>query len=150
VFLLRLYFCSLLVFIKSKKNMEAINDLLQQLRLIVPAFDTSLIPRDSTGAYASSVHLIAGLLGVNPTYVKRQLDCRKIIANINENCTLTKLVGVRDRLLAGNAESLVRVLASCNHPEIQSIVAKLPLVLSVAPSPQAQNLFFNSCKKFVF
>jgi len=117
--------------------MEAIDNLLQQLRLIVPAFDTSLIPRDSTGAYASSVHLIAGLLGVNPTYVKRQLDCRKIIANINENCTLTKLVGVRNRLLAGKAESLVRVLASCNRPEIRSIVAKLPLVLSVAPGPQA-------------
>jgi hypothetical protein len=60
----------------------------------------------------------------------------------------------RNRIMVGNAESILRVLASCNRQEIIAIVARLPVVapvlqasvpmrspnrppLSVAPAPQA-------------
>ena len=40
----------------------AMNNLLQQLHDLVPTFNVASIPKDATGAYASPVHIIAGLL----------------------------------------------------------------------------------------
>jgi len=112
------------------------NDLLQQLHELVPAFNVASIPKDATGAYASPVHIIAGLLNVTPVYIQKILNI--IGANINGNCTKMKVIAdrieQRNRIMVGNAESILRVLASCNRQEIIAIVARLP---AVAPVPQA-------------
>lgn len=112
------------------------NDLLQQLHEIVPTFNVASIPKDATGAYASPVHIIAGLLNVTPVYIQKILN--GIGANINGNCTKMKVIAdrieQRNRIMVGNAESILRVLASCNRQEIIAIVARLP---AVAPVLQA-------------
>jgi len=112
------------------------NDLLQQLHEIVPTFNVASIPKDATGAYASPVHIIAGLIDVTPVYIQKILNI--IGANINGNCTKMKVIAdrieQRNRIMVGNAESILRVLASCNRQEIIAIVARLP---AVAPVLQA-------------
>ena len=114
----------------------AMNNLLQQLHDLVPAFNVASIPRDATGVYASPVHIIAGLLNVTPVYIQKILN--GIGANINGNCTKMKVIAdrieQRNRIMVGNAESILRVLASCNCPKIVAIVARLP---AVAPVQQA-------------
>ena len=121
------------------------NVLLQQLHKIVPAFNVASVPKDATGAYASPVHIIAGLLDKTPTYIQK-IICG-ICANVNANCTKMKVVvngtEQRNRIMVGDAESILRVLASCNRQEMAAIVAKLPVVAQasqapfVAPTPQA-------------
>ena len=112
------------------------NVLLQQLHKIVPAFNVALVPKDATGAYASPVHIIAGLLDKTPTYIQK-IICG-ICANVNANCTKMKVLlngtEQRNRIMVGDAESILRVLASCNRQEMAAIVAKLPVV---APAPHA-------------
>ena len=112
------------------------NNLLQQLHDLVPTFNAASIPKDATGSYASPVHIIAGLLNVTPVYIQKILNI--IGANINGNCTKMKVIAdrieQRNRIMVGNAESILRVLASCNRQEIIAIVARLP---AVAPVPQA-------------
>lgn len=114
----------------------AMNNFLQQLQDLVPAFDVASIPRDATGVFASPVHIIAGLLNVTPVYIQKILNI--IGANINGNCTKMKVIAdrieQRNRIMVGNAESILRVLASCNRQEIIAIVARLPAVATV---PQA-------------
>jgi hypothetical protein len=82
------------------------------------------------------VHIIAGLLNVTPVYIQKILNI--IGANINGNCTKMKVIAdrieQRNRIMVGNAESILRVLASCNRQEIIAIVARLP---ALAPVPQA-------------
>jgi hypothetical protein len=135
-----------LVFIlKTKMTAIAMNVLLQQLHKIVPAFNVASVPKDATGAYASPVHIIAGLLDKTPTYIQK-IICG-ICANVNANCTKMKVLlngtEQRNRIMVGNAESIMRVLASCNRQEMAAIVAKLPVVAPasqapfVAPTPQA-------------
>ena len=113
------------------------NVLLQQLHSIVPAFNIASIPQDATGVFASPVHIIAELLSKNPGYITRQLNSSKIIANINGNCAQMKLSvngePVCNKIMAGDANAILRVLVSCNRPEIAAIIFKLP-VLPQAPS----------------
>ena len=121
------------------------NDFLQQLQDLVPAFDVASIPRDATGVYASPVHIIAGLLDVTPEYIQTQLN--KICANVNAYCTkmfvTSKGKKKRNKIIVGDAESIMRVLASCNRQDMTAIVARLPAVAlnrpppSVAPVQQA-------------
>ena len=115
----------------------AMNVLLQQLHIIVPAFNVASVPKDATGAYASPVHIIAGLLDKTPTYIQK-IICG-ICANVNANCTKMKVLlngtEQRNRIMVGNAESIMRVLASCNRQEMAAIVAKLPVVVPVPQAP---------------
>ena len=112
------------------------NDLLQQLHDLVPAFDVASIPRNATGVFASPVHIIAGLLNNKLETIKKSLN--KLGANINGNCTKMKVfvngTEQRNTIMVGDAESIMRVLASCNRPDITAIVARLP---AIAPVPQA-------------
>ena len=113
------------------------NVLLQQLQEIVPTFNVASVPKDATGAYASPVHIIAGLLDKTPTYIQKIIY--GICANVNANCTKMKVVingtEQRNRIMVGNAESIMRVLASCNRQEMAAIVAKLPVVVPVPQAP---------------
>ena len=115
----------------------AMNVLLQQLQEIVPTFNVASVPKDATGAYASPVHIIAGLLDKTPTYIQKIIY--GICANVNANCTKMKVVingtEQRNRIMVGNAESIMRVLASCNRQEMAAIVAKLPVVVPVPQAP---------------
>jgi len=83
--------CLLFAFIFFKTKMEAIamNDLLQQLHDLVPAFNVASIPRDATSVFASPVHIIAGLLNNKVETNKKSLN--KLGANINGNCTKMKV-----------------------------------------------------------
>ena len=112
------------------------NNLLQQLHDLVPAFNVASIPRDASGVFASPVHIIAGLLNNKLETIKKSLN--KLGANINGNCTKMKVIAdrieQRNRIMVGNAESIMRVLASCNRPDMAAIVARLP---AVAPVQQA-------------
>ena len=114
----------------------AMNDLLQQLHDLVPAFNVASIPRDATGVFASPVHIIAGLLNNKLETIKKSLN--KLGANINGNCIKMKVfvngTEQRNTIMVGDAESIMRVLASCNRPDITAIVARLP---PVAPALQA-------------
>jgi len=124
------------------------NDFLQQLHDLVPAFDVASIPRDATGVFASPVHIIAGLLDVTPEYIQTQLN--KICANVNAYCTKMFVTSngkkKRNKIIVGDAESIMRVLASCNRPDMTAIVARLPAVAlnrpppSVAPAYQAPSV----------
>ena len=112
---------------------RAMNVLLQQLQEIIPAFNVASVPKDATGAYASPVHIIAGLLDKTPAYIQKIIN--NICANVNANCTKMKVIvngtEQRNRIMVGNAESIMRVLASCNREEMAAIVAKLPVVVPV-------------------
>ena len=114
----------------------AMNNLLQQLHDLVPAFNVASIPRDASGVFASPVHIIAGLLNNKLETIKKSLN--KLGANINGNCTkmfvTVNETAQRNRIMVGDAESIMRVLASCNRPDIAAIVARLP---PVAPVLQA-------------
>ena len=116
----------------------AMNDFLQQLHDLVPAFDVASIPKDSTGVYASPVHIIAELLNLKLETIKKLPE---ISANVNLNCTKMKVIvnGIEQRntIMVGNAVSIMRVLASCTRPDITAIVARLP---AVAPAQQASVL----------
>ena len=111
------------------------NDLLQQLHDLVPNFNVASIPKDATGAYASPVHIIAGLLNLKLETIKK---INEISANVNLNCTRMKVFAngteQRNTIMVGTAESIMRVLASCNRPNMAAIVARLP---AVAPVQQA-------------
>ena len=115
----------------------AMNVLLQQLHEIVPAFNVASVPKDATGAYASPVHIIAGLLDKTPTYIQKIICC--ICANVNANCTKMKVLlngtEQRNRIMVGDAKSILRVLAFCNRQEMAAIVAKLPVVVPVSQAP---------------
>jgi len=74
-----------LFILKTKMTAIAMNVLLHQLQEIVPAFNVASIPKDATGAYASPVHIIAGLLDKTPTYIQKIIN--NICANVNANCT---------------------------------------------------------------
>ena len=115
----------------------AMNVLLQQLHKIVPAFNVASVPKDATGAYASPVHIIAGLIDKTPTYIQKIIS--GICSNVNANCTKMKVVvngtEQRNRIMVGDAESILRVLASCNRQEMAAIVAKLPVVVPVLQAP---------------
>ncbi len=123
----------------------AMNNLLQQLHDLVPSFDIASIPRDATGVYASPVHIIAEMLNVTPGYIQKIIN--KICVNVNVNCTKMKVIvdgtEQRNTIMVGNAKSIMRVLASCNRPDVATIVARLPAVASdsyapfVAEAPQA-------------
>ena len=130
------------------------NVLLQQLQEIVPAFNVASVPKDATGAYASPVHIIAGLLEVTSVYVQKIIN-----PNVNANCTKMKVIvngtEQRNRIMVGNAESIMRVLDSCNRHGISAIVAKLPVVVPVpqaplvTPVPQAPSVAPASQAPFV-
>ena len=113
------------------------NVLLHQLQEIVPAFNVASVPKDATGAYASPVHIIAGLIDKTPTYIQKIIS--SICANVNANCTKMKVVvngtEQRNRIMVGDAKSILRVLASCNRQEMAAIVAKLPVVVPVLQAP---------------
>ena len=121
------------------------NVLLHQLQEIVPAFNVASVPKDATGSHASPVHIIAGLLDKTPTYIQKIIN--GICVNVDANCTKMKVIlngtEQRNRIMVGDAESILRVLGSCNRPDMAAIVAKLhvvvpvPQALSVAPTPQA-------------
>ena len=123
----------------------AMNVLLQQLHKIVPAFNVASVPKDATGAYASPVHIIAGLLKVTSVYIQRIIY--DICTNVIANCTKMKVIvngtEQRNRIMVGDAESILRILGSCNRPDMAAIVAKLHVVVPVpqapfvAPTPQA-------------
>ncbi len=114
----------------------AMNDFLQQLHDLVPTFNVASIPRDATGVYASPVHIIAEMLNVTPGYIQKIIN--NICVNVNVNCTNMKVIvdgtEQRNRIMVGNAESIMRVLASCTRQDIATIIARLP---QVAPVPQA-------------
>ena len=136
VFFFRVTFC--ICFPKnSKTKMEAtaMNDFLQQLQDLVPAFDVASIPRDVTGVYASPVHIIVGLLNLKLETVKK---FKEIGPTVNLNCTKMKVTvhgtEQRNTIMVGTAVSIMRVLASCNRPDMTAIVARLP---AVAPAQQA-------------
>ena len=111
----------------------AMNEFLQQLHDLVPSFDIASIPRDATGVYASPVHIIAELLNVTPSYIQKIIN--GICVNVDTNCTKMKVIvnGIeqRNRIMVGNAESILRVLAFCNRPDMAAIVARLPVVVPV-------------------
>ena len=123
----------------------AMNVLLHQLQEIVPAFNVASVPKDATGAYASPVHIIAGLIDKTPTYIQKIIN--DICSNVNANCTKLKVIVYgtkqRNKIMVGDAESILRILGSCNRPDMAAIVAKLPIVVPVpqapfvAPTPQA-------------
>ena len=134
------------------------NDLLQQLHDLVPTFNVASIPKDATGAYASPVHIIAGLLNLKLETIKK---INEISANVNLNCTRMFVTvdgtAQRNRIMVGNAESIMRLLTSCDRQDMAAIVARLPAVAlvlqasvpmethnrpppSVAPAPQAPNV----------
>ena len=108
------------------------NDFLQQLQDLVPAFDVASIPRDATGVYASPVHIIAGLLNLKLETIKK---INEISANVNLNCTRMFVTvdgtAQRNRIMVGNAESIMRVLASSKRPDMAAIVARLPAITPV-------------------
>ena len=116
----------------------AMNNLLQQLHDLVPDFDVASIPRDATGVFASPVHIIAELLNLKLETIKKLPE---ISANVNLNCTKMKVtvngIEQRNKIMVGTAESIMRVLASCNRPDITAIVARLP---AIAPAQQASVL----------
>jgi hypothetical protein len=135
-----------LVFIlKTKITAIAMNVLLHQLQEIVPTFNVASVPKDATGAYASPVHIIAGMLDKTPSYIQKIIN--GICVNVDANCTKMKVIlngtEQRNRIMVGDAESILRILASCNRPDMAAIVAKLHVVVpvsqapSVAPTPQA-------------
>ena len=115
----------------------AMNDFLQQLHDLVPTFNVASIPRDATGVYASPVHIIAELLNVTPSYIQKIIN--NICANVNVNCTKMKVIvngtEQRNTIMVGNAESIMRVLASCTRQDIATIVARLPIVVPVPQAP---------------
>ena len=115
----------------------AMNVLLQQLQEIIPAFNVASIPKDATGAYASPVHIIAGLLDKTPTYIQKIIN--GICVNVDANCTKMKVIvngtEQRNRIMVGNAESILRILASCNRLDMAAIVARLPVVVPVPQAP---------------
>jgi len=137
----------------------AMNVLLQQLQEIIPAFNVASIPKDATGAYASPVHIIAGLLDKTPTYIQKIIN--GICVNVDANCTKMKVIvngtEQRNRIMVGNAESILRILSSCNRPDMVAIVARLPAVepasqapsvaealqVPVAPTPHAPSVAMN-------
>jgi len=125
---------------KTKMEATAMNDLLQQLHKIVPSFDVASIPKDATGAYASPVHIIAGLIDVTPVYIQKIIN--DICANVNANCSKMKVTvngtEKRNRIMVGNAESILRMLASCSHEKMPAIVAKLPVVVPVLQASAAK------------
>ena len=98
----------------------AMNDFLQQLHDLVPTFNVASIPRDATGVYASPVHIIAELLNVTPSYIQKIIN--NICVNVDSNCTKIKVIvngtEQRNKIMVGNAESIFRVLASCNRPDM--------------------------------
>jgi len=114
------------------------NDFLQQLQDLVPAFDVASIARDATGVFASPVHIIAGLLNLKLETVKK---FNEIGPTVNLNCTKMKVTVYgteqRNTIMVGTAESIMRVLASCNRPDMKAIVARLP---AVAPAYQAPSV----------
>jgi len=81
------------------------NDFLQQLHDLVPSFNVASIPRDATGAFASPVHVIAGLLNLKLETVKK---INEISANVNLNCTKMKVIvngtEQRNTIMVGTAE----------------------------------------------
>ena len=113
------------------------NDLLQQLHKIVPAFNVASIPKDSTGVFASPVHIIAGLIDVTPVYIQKIIN--DICANVNANCTKMKVTvngtAQRNKIMVGDAKSMMRVLASCSRQDMAAIVARLPVVASALQAP---------------
>ena len=113
------------------------NVLLHQLQEIVPAFNVASVPKDATGAYASPVHIIAGLLDKTPTYIQKIIN--GICSNVNANCTKLKVIvngtKQRNKIMVGDAESILRILGSCNRPDMAAIVAKLPIVASASQAP---------------
>ena len=121
------------------------NVLLHQLQEIVPAFNVASVPRDATGSYASPVHIIAGMLDKTPSYIQKIIN--GICVNVDANCTKMKVIlngtEQRNRIMVGDAESILRILGSCNRPDMAAIVAKLHVVVPVpqapfvAPTPQA-------------
>ena len=120
----------------------AMNVLLQQLHKIVPAFNVASVPKDSTGAYASPVHIIAGLLDKTPSYIQKIIN--GICVNVDANCTKMKVIvngtEQRNRIMVGNAESILRILASCNRQEMAVIVASASQAPSVAEAPHAPSV----------
>ena len=133
------------------------NDLLQQLHKIVPSFNVASIPKDATGVFASPVHIIAGLIDVTPVYIQKIIN--HICANVNANCTMMKVTvnGTerRNRIMVGDANTIMGILASCDRDDMRAIIAKLPAVApvprapavaptrpqpSVAPAPQAPSV----------
>jgi len=108
------------------------NDLLQQLHDLVPTFNVASIPKDATGAYASPVHIIAGLLNLKLETIKK---INEISANVNLNCTRMFVTvdgtAQRNRIMVGNAESIMRLLTSCDRQDMAAIVARLPGVVPV-------------------
>ena len=113
------------------------NVLLHQLQEIVPAFNVASVPKDATGSHASPVHIIAGLLDKTPTYIQKIIN--GICVNVDANCTKMKVIlngtEQRNRIMVGDAESILRVLGSCNRPDMAAIVAKLPIVASASQAP---------------
>ena len=113
------------------------NVLLHQLQEIVPAFNVASVPRDATGSYASPVHIIAGMLDKTPSYIQKIIN--GICVNVDANCTKMKVIvngtEQRNRIMVGDAESILRILASCNRQDMAAIVAKLPIVASASQAP---------------
>ena len=144
------------------------NDFLQQLHDLVPAFNVASIPRDASGVFASPVHIIAGLLNKKLETIKK---IKEISANVNLNCTRMKVIvnGIEQRntIMVGTAESIMRVLTSCDRQNMAAIVARLPVVVqvqqasvplgthnrpppSVAPAPQASVPFGTPARPPLF
>ena len=123
---------------KTKMEATAMNNLLQQLHDLVPTFNVASIPRDATGVYASPVHIIAGLLNLKLETIKK---INEISANVNLKCTRMNVFAIgteqRNTIMVGTAESIMRVLASCNRPNMAAIVARLP---GVVPASNASVL----------
>jgi len=111
------------------------NDFLQQLHDLVPTFNVASIPKDSTGVFASPVHIVAGLLNLKLETIKKLPE---ISDNVNLNCTRMKVIDKgteqRNKIMVGTVVSIMRVLASSKRPDITAIVARLP---AIAPVPQA-------------
>jgi len=120
---------------KTKMEATAMNDFLQQLHDLVPAFDVASIPRDATGVFASPVHIVAEMLNLKLETIKK---IPEISANVNLNCTRMKVIvsGTKQRntIMVGTVVSIMRVLASSKRPDITAIVARLP---AIAPAQQA-------------
>ena len=115
------------------------NDLLQQLHKIVPVFNVASIPKDATGAYASPVHIIAGLLDLTPVYIQKIIN--DICTNVNANCTKMKVTvngtAQRNKIMVGDAKSIMGVLVSCDRQDMAAIVDRLPAVAPALQSPAA-------------
>jgi len=112
----------------------AMNVLLHQLQEIVPAFNVASVPKDATGAYASPVHIIAGMLDKTPTYIQKIIN--GICVNVDANCTKMKVIvngtEQRNKIMVGDAKSILRILGSCNRPDMAAIVAKLHVVVRIS------------------